>query len=86
MFDASPNDPTITTNLGFDTSRERSSDPSIYKHHRDKPAVLKKRSIASRNIEKHRARRNTPLIKAARISARCHPYEYRESVELWAVN
>ena len=41
--------------------------------------IEKKRSIASREMEKHSARRNTPLIKAARISARCHPYEYRES-------
>lgn len=50
------------------------------------PGVEKKRSIASREMEKHSARRKTPLIKAARISARCHPYEYRESVEPCAVS
>jgi hypothetical protein len=46
------------------------------------PGVVKNRPIASRNIEKQRARRNTPFTRAARISALCHPYEYRESVEL----
>jgi hypothetical protein len=37
------------------------------------PGVLKKRSKASSDIEKHNARRKTPLIRAARISALCHP-------------
>jgi hypothetical protein len=35
--------------------------------------VLKKRSIASMKMEKQRARRKTPLMSAARISARCQP-------------
>jgi hypothetical protein len=34
-----------------------------------------KRAMASIPIEKHRARRKTPLIKAPKTSARCHPYE-----------
>jgi hypothetical protein len=38
------------------------------------PGVLKKRSNASINIEKQRAKRKTPLTRAARISARCQPY------------
>lgn len=50
------------------------------------PGVLKNRPRASRDIEKQRARRNTPLTRAAKISALCHPYEYRESVELDAVS
>lgn len=37
------------------------------------PGVLKKRSKASKEIEKHRARRKTPLMRAAKISALCHP-------------
>jgi hypothetical protein len=46
------------------------------------PGVVKNRPIASRDIEKQRARRKTPLMRAARISALCHPYEYRGSEEL----
>lgn len=33
------------------------------------------RPIASKPIVTHNASRNTPLISAPRISARCHPYE-----------
>jgi hypothetical protein len=39
----------------------------------DISGAAKNRCIASMKMEKHRARRKTPLIKAARISARCHP-------------
>jgi hypothetical protein len=31
--------------------------------------------IASRKMDTHSATRNTPLMSAPRISARCHPYE-----------
>lgn len=44
------------------------------------PGVLKKRSMASIKMEKQSASRKTPLTRAARISARCHPYEYFVSV------
>lgn len=43
---------------------------------RNAPGLLKKRCIASIKIEKHKAKRKTPFTNAARISARCHPYEY----------
>lgn len=59
MFDANPNDPTMTTSFGLPTS-----------------GTLKNLSIASMNIEKQSASKKTPLINAARISARCQPYEY----------
>lgn len=37
------------------------------------PGVEKNRPIASRDTEKQRARRNTPLTRAASISALCQP-------------
>ena len=87
MLEARPNDPTITRSLGFDMSGSKgllteqygSKEPRI-------PGVVKNRPIASRDIEKQRARRKTPLTRAARISALCHPYEYRESEELSLVS
>jgi hypothetical protein len=36
------------------------------------------RPSASRAIDMQRATRNTPLISAPRISARCHPYEFAD--------
>lgn len=39
------------------------------------PVTLTKRSIASMKMLKQRARRKTPLTRAPRISALCHPYE-----------
>jgi hypothetical protein len=36
-----------------------------------------KRPIASRDMDRHSARRKTPFTSAARISARCHPNVYR---------
>jgi hypothetical protein len=45
----------------------------VIKQRLDIPGVLKKRSNASNDIEKHRAKRKTPLISAASISALCHP-------------
>jgi len=39
------------------------------------PSVLKNLPTASKATEKQRARRKTPLMRAARISALCHPYE-----------
>lgn len=77
-FEASPNEPTITTSFGFFTSdmkmlRDTQANNVKRKH---APGVLKKRSIASMKIEKHRASKNTPFTRAARISARCQPYEY----------
>jgi hypothetical protein len=42
----------------------------------NKPGLLKNLSMASMRMEKHKARRNTPFMRAATISARCHPYEY----------
>jgi hypothetical protein len=61
----------------------RPSDPTITTSlGLDISGVVKNRPIASREIEKQRARRKTPLMRAARISALCHPYEYRESEEL----
>lgn len=37
------------------------------------PGGEKKRSKASKVIEKHKASRKTPLINAAKISALCQP-------------
>lgn len=36
------------------------------------------RPSASKAIETHKASKNTPLIRAPRISALCHPYELAE--------
>jgi hypothetical protein len=36
------------------------------------------RPSASRAIDIQRATRNTPLMSAPRISARCHPYEFAD--------
>ena len=41
--------------------------------HEDKPGVVKNLPNASNDIEKQRARRNTPLTRAANISALCQP-------------
>jgi hypothetical protein len=74
MLDARPNDPTMTTSFGFEISTSGGKLVLSFEHIRGHiPAVLKKRSIASKKIEKHNASKKTPLIKAARISARCHP-------------
>ena len=74
MLEAKPNEPTITTSLGLDisnSSRALEVVDELTGHHA--PGVLKKRSKASINIEKHKANKNTPLIRAARISALCQP-------------
>lgn len=42
----------------------------------DAPGVLKKRSSASSVMVKQSANKNTPLTRAARISALCQPYVY----------
>lgn len=79
MLEAKPKDPTTTTNFAFEISAGNRRQLSVrLLKAGEVPDVLKKRSIASRKIEKHKARRKTPLIKAARISARCQPYEYFE--------
>lgn len=87
MLEARPNDPTMTTSLGLDISGSKG--PLTEKHASKEPGIpgaVKNRPIASRDIEKQRARRKTPLTRAARISALCHPYEYRESEELSLVS
>ena len=73
VLDANPNDPTITTSFGLDISVKRINTKEFRGAQGCTPFVLKKRSIASKKIEKHKASRKTPLIRAARISARCQP-------------
>lgn len=76
MFDARPREPTMTTSAGFETSvlfysseaEVGNKDEGVHE-----PGVLKNRPIASMKMEKHRASKKTPLMRAARISARCHP-------------
>jgi hypothetical protein len=83
-LEARPNDPTMTTSFAFDIS----IGPDYHgkkrmEYERPAPGALKNRSMASMKMEKHRARRNTPLMRAATISARCHPYEYRGEAPLF---
>ena len=50
------------------------------------PGTEKKRSRASNETEKQRARRKTPFTNAARISARCQPYVYLSSASDFAAS
>jgi len=89
MLDARPNEPTMTTSLGAEISVQvvRQCPKSVDVEIRYCiPGVVKNLPIASSDIEKQSAKRKTPLTSAARISARCHPYVYRELDELSFVN
>lgn len=73
----------MTTSLGLDISIPHAS-AEVTDRVKDSyaPGEEKNLPTASNDMEKQRARRKTPLMSAARISALCHPYEYRESEEL----
>lgn len=87
MFDANPQAPTMTTRRGFDISDIQQGKHIIrITNGVYIPGVLKNRWRASSEMEKHSASRKTPFTRAARISALCHPYEYRESDEFSAVS
>ena len=77
IFEARPKDPTITTSFGFEISIDMSAYCRLILNGTSQnghlPGVLKKRSKASMVIEKQSASRKTPLTRAARISALCHP-------------
>jgi hypothetical protein len=61
---------------GFEISEGADSEEVLPKYTQvNSPGVEKKRPKASITIEKQSARRKTPFIRAARISALCHPYE-----------
>lgn len=85
MLLAKPKLPTMITNLGFETSILLvSQSVPLYilpcNEYKNSPVMLKNLSIASMKILKHRANRNTPLIKAPKISALCHPYEFSDDL------
>jgi hypothetical protein len=73
ILEAKPNEPTITTRRGLEISNGELNERVSRYSGRKIPGVLKKRSNASINIEKQRAKRKTPLTRAAKISARCQP-------------
>ena len=72
MLEARPNEPTTTINFGFDISvGER--EVGVGEKRGRVPSTLKNLPTASKETEKQRARRKTPLMRAARISALCQP-------------
>ena len=75
MLEARPNEPTTTISFGFDISvGERVVGVGEKKKKRGRvPSTLKNLPTASKETEKQRARRKTPLMRAARISALCQP-------------
>jgi hypothetical protein len=65
----------MTMSFGLEISKQSRHGAKLSFNHAiiNSPGVLKNRSMASIEIEKHNASRKTPLMSAARISALCQP-------------
>jgi hypothetical protein len=72
MLEARPSEPTMTISFGLEISTTAVSAKDTSER-TDERGVSKNLPIASRDMEKHRARRKTPFTRAARISALCQP-------------